>query len=378
MLVNGSPTRTIWLDPATPDTVHIIDQRRLPWEFTTEALRSPEDMAIAIRDMHLRGAGLIGAAAGWGVYLAALTAPQRNLTAFHGAVGDAAVALTETRPTAANLRWAVNRMLKAVAAQSRSPEAAIEAARREAQAISDEDAEACRQIGEHGVALIEAIHQQTGKPVNILTHCNAGWLAFVDYGTAIAPIYAAQARGIPLHVWVDETRPRNQGARLTAWELDQQGVPHTVIADNAGGHLMQHGRVDLVLVGSDRTTRQGDVANKIGSYLKALAAQDNGIPFYAALPSSTLDWAMRDGVKSIPIEERSPDEVTHIEGWDGEAIRRLRLTPQGSPAANYAFDVTPARLVTGLITERGICEASEVGLLKLYPEKAKQGPPSRP
>ena len=246
----------------------------------------------------------------------------------------------------------------------------IQTLREDAQHIADEDADACRRIGEHGVGLIKAIAEhKNGEPVNILTHCNAGWLAFVDYGSATSPIYTAFDRGVPLHVWVDETRPRNQGARLTAWELSEHGVPHTVVTDNAGGHLMQHGLVDVVIVGSDRTTRTGDVGNKIGTYLKALAARDNNVPFYAALPSSTFDWEMRDGVRETPIEERDPREVTHVEGlYDGELVS-VQVTPPGSPARNYGFDVTPSRLVTGLITERGMCEASEAGILKLFPER---------
>jgi methylthioribose-1-phosphate isomerase len=295
------------------------------------------------------------------------------LQAFREALYTAAARLKATRPTAVNLAWAVDRQLAAITDAGDDIEAQIEAAQRTAQEIADEDAEFCRRIGEHGVHLIEAIAQRKGgEPVNVLTHCNAGWLAFVDYGTATAPIYAAHDRGIPIHVWVDETRPRNQGARLTAWELGQHGVPHTVIVDNAGGHLMQHGMVDLVIVGSDRTTYTGDVANKIGTYLKALAARDNGVPFYVALPSSTIDWEMRDGLAEIPIEERDPTEVRIMDGLSGEEIREILIMPEGSGAANYAFDVTPARLVTGLITERGVCPASEEGIFTLYPEKRKQ------
>jgi methylthioribose-1-phosphate isomerase len=278
--------------------------------------------------------------------------------------------LKATRPTAINLEWAVKRQMQAIQ-RGETIEEMVALAKATAQQVADEDADFCRRIGEHGVSLIEEISQRKpGQPVNILTHCNAGWLAFVDYGTATSPIYAAYNRGIPVHVWVDETRPQNQGARLTAWELGQHGVPHTVIADNVGGHLMQHQMVDIAIVGSDRTTYTGDVANKIGTYLKALAARDNGIPFYVALPSSTFDWTMRDGVRGIPIEQRDPYEVKYIYGRkaDGETAFVL-LTPEDSPAANYAFDVTPARLVTGLITERGICEANENSILNLYPEK---------
>ncbi len=274
-----------------------------------------------------------------------------------------------TRPTAINLAWAVERQWNAIQSGG-DTDAMIQIACRTAGQIADEDADFCRRIGEHGVSLIEAISQRKGgETVNLLTHCNAGWLAFVDYGSATAPIYAAHDRGIKLHVWVDETRPRNQGARLTAWELGQHGVPHTVIVDNAGGHLMQHGLVDLVIVGSDRTTYTGDVANKIGTYLKALAARDNDVPFYAALPSSTFDWTLDDGVHGIPIEERDPAEVSHMTGLrDGETLD-VQITPDGSPIRNYGFDVTPARLVTGLITERGICAANPQSILNLFPEK---------
>jgi len=275
-----------------------------------------------------------------------------------------------TRPTAVNLEWAVKRQLAAIANASGIDEK-ISVARSTAEVIADEDVASCRAIGRHGLAIIKelAAHKKVGEPVNILTHCNAGWLAFVDYGSATAPIYTAFEEGIPVHVWVDETRPRNQGARLTAWELGQQGVPHDVIVDNAGGHLMQHGQVDMVIVGSDRTTRCGDVANKIGTYLKALAAKDNGVPFYVALPSSTLDWDKRDGVAEIPVEERDSTEISHMEGWSGTGTETVRILPEGATAVNPSFDVTPARLVTGIITERGICEASENGLLALFPER---------
>ncbi len=368
MNVDGKHYRTIWLKEGDPATVQIIDQRHLPHAFAIEDIATVEDMARAIKDMHVRGAGLIGAAAGYGMMIAALSAPRDSEAAFTAAVTAAGDRLQATRPTAVNLEWAAARQLAAIAAAP-AVDAKIEAACTTAEAIADEDADACRRIGEHGVALIEAISREKGGPVNVLTHCNAGWLAFVDYGTATAPIYAAHDRGIEVHVWVDETRPRNQGARLTAWELLQHGVPHTVIADNVGGHLMQHGMVDLVLVGTDRTTYTGDVGNKIGTYLKALAARDNGVPFYVALPSSSFDWARRDGLREIPIEQRGGDEVTSIAGWHEGAVKWVRLTPEGSPAANYAFDVTPARLVTGLITERGLCDASEQGVLSLFPEK---------
>ena len=372
MNVHGRHFRTIWLKEDDPAVVQIIDQRRLPFAFVIEDLGTVDDMAVAIKDMHVRGAGLIGAAAGYGMYIAAITAP-RDPAGFDAFMQAAAAQLKATRPTAVNLEWGVDRQLAAMAAAGDDVEAKIDAALRTAQEIADEDAEFCRRIGEHGVRLIEEISERKGgEPVNVLTHCNAGWLAFVDYGTATAPVYAAHDRGIPVHVWVDETRPRNQGARLTAWELGEHGVPHTIIPDNVGGHLMQHGLVDLVITGTDRTTYTGDVANKIGTYLKALAAHDNEVPFYVALPSSTFDWQMRDGVAEIPIEQRDATEVRFMEGDAGNgdgSTATVRITPERSPAANYAFDVTPARLVTGLITERGICAASEEGVLGLYPEK---------
>ena len=364
MNVNGTPFRTIWLH-ASGRAIRVIDQRRLPHQFVIEDIRTVEQMAAAIRDMHVRGAGLIGAAAGFGMYLAAI---ESGVAADFGkSLAHFAKMLIATRPTAVNLAWAVERQMRGIDAVE-GVAGKIAAALATAQSIADEDAENCRQIGEHGLDLIARIStEKGGAPVNVLTHCNAGWLAFVDHGSATAPIYTAHDRGIAVHVWVDETRPRNQGAKLTAWELAGHGVPHTVIADNAGGHLMQHGLVDLVLVGTDRTTRTGDVANKIGTYLKALAARDNGVPFYVALPSSSFDWMMRDGVREIPIEERGAEEVRHADGWHDGRFVEVRLTPESSPAANYGFDVTPARLVTGLITERGICEASEAGITALFP-----------
>ncbi len=370
MKVGGKHYRTIWLKADDPSVVQIIDQRKLPHEFVIVDLKTVDDVAVAIRDMLVRGAGLIGATAGYGMYIAALHAPTHDREAAMRYLVEAGEKLKATRPTAVNLEWAVNRQLLALQ-RAESVEEMIAFAKDTAQQIADEDAEFCRRIGEHGVSLIEAIAQRKpGEPVNILTHCNAGWLAFVDYGSATAPIYAAHDRGIPVHVWVDETRPRNQGARLTAWELGEHGVPHTVIADNVGGHLMQHGMVDLCIVGSDRTTYTGDVANKVGTYLKALAARDNNVPFYVALPSSTFDWTLRDGVREIPIEQRNNEEVKYMDGRTADGrIETVLLTPENSPAANYAFDVTPARLVTGLITERGICEANEESILRLYPEK---------
>ncbi|MBV6499520.1 MAG: Methylthioribose-1-phosphate isomerase [Prosthecobacter sp.] len=346
MLVHGQPYRTLWM---TDDaTVRIIDQRRLPWSFELLDLRSVADVAHAIRDMAVRGAGLIGATAAHGMALAAREA------ASPAELQRLALELTATRPTAVNLAWAVNRQLAAVAAAGFEKRVAVTLA--EARRVADEDAAMCAAIGRHGLEVIRGIaNQKPGRVVNVLTHCNAGWLAFVDHGSATSPVYAAHAAGIPVHVWVDETRPRSQGARLTAWELGQQGVPHTVIPDNTGGHLMQHGLVDLVITGADRVTRGGDVANKIGTYLKALAARDNGIPFYVALPSSTFDDTLTDGLREIPIEQRGEDEVTHLEGVAADgSVQTVRIVPEGSPAANYGFDVTPARLVTGLITERGI------------------------
>lgn len=366
MNINGTHYRTIWRDTERPQVVKIIDQRRLPHLFVVEDLQTVDDFVAAIGDMHVRGAGLIGAAAGYGMYCACLAAAKKESAK---ALTEAAEKLKAARPTAVNLAWAVDRQLAAIAGAVSWPEK-VAVALRTAEQIADEDAEFCRKIGEHGAPIIEKLYERKGgERVNILTHCNAGWLAFVDYGSATSPIYAAHDRGIPVHVWVDETRPWNQGARLTAWELGQHGVPHTVIADNTGGHLMQHGMVDMVIVGSDRTTVTGDVANKIGTYLKALAAKDNAIPFYVALPSSTFDWTMRDGVREIPIEERGGEEVRYACGFGDGELRLVLLTPEHSPAANYGFDVTPARLVTGLITERGVCPASEAGIRGLYPEK---------
>lgn len=372
MNINGVHYRTIWLNPSDPTTVQIIDQRHLPHRFIVEDLKSVEDVAQAIKDMHVRGAGLIGAAAGFGMYIAALTASRASTPTFMADLVDAGHRLHATRPTAVNLEWAVNRQLAVVEQAGPEIEAMIDAALQMAQTIADEDAAYCQRLGEHGKTLIQEIStKKDGEPVNVLTHCNAGWLAFVDYGSATAPVYAAHDEGVAVHVWVDETRPRNQGARLTAWELGQHGVPHTVVADNVGGHLMQHGLVDLVIVGTDRTLYTGDVANKIGTYLKALAANDNGVPFYVALPSSSFDWEKRDGIREIPIEQRDATEVKTIQGLHHDEIVQVLLTPAGSAAANYAFDVTPARLVTGLITERGVCPATEEGVLNLFPEQRK-------
>jgi len=357
MKVDGVPHRTLW---RSGRTLEVIDQTVLPHAFRTVALASVEDAVWAIKTMVVRGAPLIGATGAYGLALAA------QADASDAGLMAAAHALAEARPTAINLRWAVERALKIVLAAPMSER--IDAAWAQAEAIADEDVAFCAAIGRHGSELIRKAYDGR-RAVNILTHCNAGWLATVDWGTALSPIYAAYEDGVPVHVWVDETRPRGQGAALTAWELLSHGVPHTVIADNAGGHLMQHGRVDLCIVGSDRTTAGGDVCNKIGTYLKALAAHDNCVPFYAALPFSTIDWTLDRGA-GIPIEERSAEEVTLVTGMDAEgAIRIVRITPKGSAAANPAFDVTPARLVTGIITERGIAPASREGLLGLYPEQ---------
>ncbi len=364
MKVDGQPFRTIWLN-SDGRSVDVIDQRWLPHEFRIATLRSVADAATAIRDMWVRGAPLIGATAAYGV---ALAMRENSGNTSLDAAWDT---LSATRPTAINLRWALD------AARERlrrlQPEQRLKAAYAEAARIADEDVEINRAIGHNGLNVIRglAARKRPGEPVNILTHCNAGWLATVDYGTATAPIYLALEEGIAVHVYVDETRPRNQGAHLTAWEFANHGAPYTLVVDNAGGHLMQHGLVDMVIVGSDRTTANGDVCNKIGTYLKALAARDNGVPFYVALPSPTIDWAVRDGVKEIPIEERSPDEVNFVQGRDERGgTTRVRISPEGGAAANPAFDVTPARLVTGLITERGVADASHRGLRALFPERA--------
>jgi len=361
MKIAGTHYRSVWVDPADGWSVRILDQTKLPWQVEILRLVDEAAAALAIRSMQTRGAPLIGAVAAYGVALA-----MRADTSDR-ALAEAVARLGETRPTAINLRWALERMQR-VLAPLPAP-ARVDAAYAEALAIADDDVETCRRIGQHGLPLIEEIAaRKPGQRVNILTHCNAGWLATVDYGTALSPIYQAHDAGIPVHVWVDETRPRNQGAALTAFELGSHGVPHTVIADNAGGHLMQHGEVDLCIVGTDRVTRTGDVANKIGTYLKALAARDNGVPFWVALPHSTIDWRVADGLLEIPIEERSQAEVTDLTGRTADGrIETIRVVADGSPAANPAFDVTPARLVTGLITERGCCAASEAGLRGLYP-----------
>ena len=370
MQINGKHYRTIWVKEGAEPTVQVIDQRKLPHAFVIEDLNTVDDFARAIREMHVRGAPLIGATAAYGLYNALYHAPadKRRLGKY---MRDAAELLQNTRPTAINLGYALNRMMNAIEPVEEI-EKMLQLALQTANDIAEESVEHCRAIGEHGLELIQKIsRKKKGQPVNILTHCNAGWLACIDHGTATAPIYAAHAAGIPVHVWVGETRPRNQGANITAYELLHQGVPNTVITDNAGGHLMQHDMVDLVIVGSDRTTLRGDVANKIGTYLKALAARDNRVPFYVALPSTSFDWSINDGLKEIPIEQRSPDEVRYVHGWFNGKIYKVLIAPQDSQAANYSFDVTPAHLISGLITERGICKASRRGIVKLFPEAAK-------
>mgnify|MGYP003638857082 CR=1 FL=1 len=375
MQVDGQSYRTVWMG-GDGISVEIIDQRKLPWSFEVVTLRSTDDAAHAIFEMLVRGAGCIGATAAHGMFLAAREcADAASPAEFDRNFEQKGEQLCSTRPTAMNLAWAVDRQLVGVRECS-TIEEKVAAAHAIAIEVADEDAEWCQKIGQYGLPLIRNLFEKKGgsEPVNILTHCNAGWLAFVDYGSATAPIYAAHDAGIPVHVWVDETRPRNQGARLTAWELGKHGVPHTVIVDNVGGHLMQHDMVDMVITGTDRTTVTGDVANKIGTYLKALAAEDNEVPFYVALPSSTFDWETRDGVNEIPIEQRDGREVTHLGGWNGDDIEpagevEVNLVAESSPVANYAFDVTPARLITGLITERGVCEAKESDIRALFPEK---------
>ena len=370
MKIDGTPYRAVWVDEGDGWSIRVIDQTKLPWSLDFLRLTTLRQAAHAITSMQIRGAPLIGVVAAYGLALALRDDPGTD------AMERAAAQLAATRPTAINLRWALDRMLTRVRNTVAGQRAA--AAYAEAAVIAEEDVERNAAIGRHGLPLIQqaadakgASGTQAGQPVNILTHCNAGWLATVDWGTALAPIYMAHNAGVPVHVWVDETRPRNQGAALTAWELGKHGVPHTVISDNAGGHLMQHGRVDLAIVGADRVTRTGDAANKIGTYLKALAALDNKVPFWVAAPSSTIDWTVSDGVREIPIEERDVTEVTTVtgRGTDGRPAT-VRVTPTSSPAANPAFDVTPARLLTGLITERGRCDATADGLRAMFRDRA--------
>ena len=366
MRVKGQNFRTIWQKQDDKEIIQIIDQRLLPHEFLVIDLLTYHDAIEAIQDMAVRGAPLIGGTAAWGVYLAAVQAKKNGLGIPF--ILDACKELVLARPTATNLKWSIDRILKAIESLDNLEEI-LNKVEKEAIDICNEDVKNCENIGKHGLELIHKIAEnKSDNTVNILTHCNAGWLATIDRGTATAPMYAARDAGINIHVWVDETRPRNQGANLTAWELLNEEIPHTVIVDNAGGHLMQHGLVDICIVGSDRTTRSGDVANKIGTYLKALAARDNNIPFFVALPDSTIDWDITDGLKDIPIEERDSSEVSNVAGSNNGMIESVRITPYESKSSNYAFDVTPAKYVTGLITPRGVCNANEVDINKLYPE----------
>ncbi len=357
MNINGKHYHTIWVKENDPKTIQIIDQRRLPFEFVTQDLKTIEDAYSAIKEMWVRGAPLIGVAAAYGMYLGLSSLYQTD--DLDEKIKDLSIYLESSRPTAVNLKYAIELVLEKIK-YTTSIQEKTQIALETANQLKADEIENCRLIGENGFPIIEKISKaKKGETVNILTHCNAGWLACVDYGTATAPIYLAHKKGIKIHVWVDETRPRNQGARLTAFEMDQQGIPHTVIADNTGGLLMQKGMVDMVIVGSDRTSANGDVANKIGTYLKALAAHDNNIPFYAALPLSTIDWDINDGVKDIPIEKRDEDEVKYVEGWNNNQITKVRIMPENSPVLNYGFDVTPAKYVTAIITEKGVCQANQ-------------------
>jgi methylthioribose-1-phosphate isomerase len=363
MNINGKHYHTIWLKENDPKTIQIIDQRHLPFEFITQDLKSIEDAYNAIKEMWVRGAPLIGVTAAYGMYLGLLGLSQTE--DINQKIKELSSYLESSRPTAVNLKYAIDLVLEKIKSGT-SLQEKTKIALEIANQLKADEIENCRLIGENGFPLIEKISKaKKGETVNILTHCNAGWLACVDYGTATAPIYLAQKKGIKIHIWIDETRPRNQGARLTAFEMDQQGIPHTVIADNTGGLLMQKGMVDMVIVGSDRTSANGDVANKIGTYLKALAAYDNNIPFYAALPLSTIDWKMNDGLNEIPIEERDEEEVKYVEGWDNDQITKVRIMPENSPVLNYGFDVTPAKFVTAIITEKRVCKANKRDIEKL-------------
>jgi methylthioribose-1-phosphate isomerase len=369
MKVKGRHFETIWMHPDNRGVVQIIDQRYLPFDFVIEDLTTVEGMFAAIHDMHLRGAPLIGAAGAMGMYLAILQFPAGEGISEY--TGRMARYLKSARPTAVNLAWGVDRVVESLM-NCTSRQERIDRALEIALLIIAEERTNCRKIGDHGLTLIEKVSQRKPDiPVNILTHCNAGWLACIDYGTALAPVYLAHDKGIPLHMWVDETRPRNQGARLTAWELQQHGVPCTVITDNAGGYLMQQGKVDMVLVGSDRASSHGDIVNKVGTYLKALAAFDNQVPFYAALPSSTIDWDLEEGAMNTPVEERDAGEVRYAEGWMDGKPGQLLMMPEITAVVNYGFDITPARLVTAIITERGITKANRDHIMKLFPEKPK-------
>lgn len=363
MRIQNKHYHTIWLKDN--NTIQVIDQRKLPFQFKIFDLKTVDDAFFAIKEMVVRGAPLIGVTAAYGMYLALLKFEGDNLEKYIITKGDY---LKSSRPTAVNLAFAVDEMLHFILNKKMRSEL-IRQTLKKAHLLKEKEIDFGDKIGEFGLDIIEQIYSQKKETVNILTHCNAGWLACIDWGTATAPIYKAHKKGIPVHVWVDETRPRNQGARLTAFELGEEGVPHTIIPDNTGGHLMQHGKVDLVIVGSDRTTVTGDVANKIGTYLKALAANDNNIPFYVALPSTSIDWDIEDGLTEIPIETRDEKEVSEIEGWNGTEIKSIRLIPENSSVANYGFDVTPARLITGLITERGVCKANKMSILELFHKK---------
>lgn len=367
MLIDGKNYQSIWIDENKRDVVKVIDQQKLPFFFEIKELSSVEDVYNAIKDMTVRGAPLIGAAGAFGMYLATLEITAHTNIQSH--LRNAAGYLISCRPTAVNLSWAVNRVMERLSSFS-GRESLSETALSCALEICDLERENCRKVGENGLRLISEISKKKdGLPVNILTHCNAGWLACIDFGTATAPVYLAREKGIPVHVWVDETRPLNQGSRLTAWELGKAGVPYTIITDNAGGHLMQKGMVDIVFAGCDRATRKGDVANKIGTYLKALAAFDNNIPFYALLPSSSIDFSIIDGKIEIAIEERDPEEVRSVTGYSDGSVRKVRICPDDAAAGNWGFDITPARLITGLITEKGICKAEEQSIKELFSEK---------
>ncbi|MBF0224340.1 MAG: S-methyl-5-thioribose-1-phosphate isomerase [Desulfobacterales bacterium] len=368
MKVDGKDIRPIWFD-SSEGVVKIIDQRVLPYELKIVALKNVDEIIKAIKEMYVRGAPLIGVTGAYGAFLAACNLGEENIN--DESLINECKRIKDSRPTAINLPWAVDRVCSQILKGKTAAER-IEIAKIEAEKIADFEVDNCKRIGEHGLSLLEKISlNKKGSTVNILTHCNAGWLACIEYGTATAPMYAAYDKGIDIHVWVDETRPLNQGARLTAWELSKYGVKNTIIPDNTGGHLMQHGMVDIVIVGSDRTTYTGDVANKIGTYLKALAAHDNNIPFYVALPSTSFDWTIRNGLSDIPIEKRNPDEVRYIKGFHNGKVEDILITNQSYNALNFAFDVTPSRLVTGFITERGVCNANEESLKFMFPENTK-------
>jgi len=369
MKIGNQNYQSIWLNESDPSVVCVIDQKKLPFYFEIKELRSVDDIYYAIDDMTVRGAPLIGAAGAFGIYLATLEINSHTNIREH--LSNAARYLISCRPTAVNLSWAVNYVLEKLD-KDLSIKLLSATALQAAVEICEKEKENCRQIGEHGLKIIESISSKKNRqPVNILTHCNAGWLACIDYGTVTAPLYFAHDKGIPVHVWVDETRPRNQGAKLTTWELGQYGIPYTLIPDNTGGHLMQQNMIDIVIVGSDRTTRRGDVANKIGTYLKALAAYDNKVPFYVSLPSTSIDFTISNGMEEIPVEERDPEEVTTISGLADGKIQSVRICPEEAKAANYGFDITPARLVTGLITEKGICGATEKDITEMFSDKLR-------